>query len=137
MDMRRWRWTENLAVGNAKLDGGHRRFSELLHDLDDAIAAGGTGPVEQRLKAIALDALEHFDSEERAFDEHRYPGRGPHVKAHGEIRRILGSRVLGGSNAIDPAATELLSAENLRSLVVSHLLYEDLPFCEWLQSRLP
>jgi len=40
MDMRRWRWTENLAVGNAKLDGDHRRFSELLHDLDDAIAAG-------------------------------------------------------------------------------------------------
>ena len=138
MDLRRWRWDESSSLGVAEIDSDHRRFSLLLQDLDNAIAAGGSGPdIEPRLWAIALDALGHFESENRLFEKCEYPERARHARAHEEIRQILKEQVLRESSGADEAGSRsLLSAEALKTLLVSHLLYEDLPFCEFLKSRL-
>ena len=137
MDLRHWRWDESSALGVMELDSDHRRFSVLLQDLDDAISTGGRGPnIVSRLRAIALDALVHFDDEDKLFEKYQYPARTQHAKAHDELRQILRTRALHLPGDTDGAAG-LLSAEQLRTLLVSHLLYEDLPFCEFLKSRLP
>ena len=137
MDLKHWRWDESLALGVMEIDSDHRRFSVLLQELDDAIAAGGRGPnIVSRLRAIALDALGHFDKEDQLFEKYQYPARAQHVKAHNELRQILRTRALHVPGDADGTAG-LLSAEQLRTLLVSHLLYEDLPFCEFLKSRLP
>lgn len=138
MDLRRWNWDESLSLGFTGIDDDHRRFSLLLQDLDSAIAAGSRGPhIELLLRAIALDALGHFENEDRLFEKCEYPARARHARAHQEIRQILKEQVLSESRGADEAGSRsLLSAEQLRTLLVSHLLYEDLPFCEFLKSRL-
>ena len=138
MDLRRWRWDESSSLGVAEVDDDHRRFSLLLQDLDGAIVAEGSGlDIEPRLRAIAHDALGHFVSEDRMYEKFEYPERARHARAHEEIRQILREQVLRESRGADEGVSRsLLSAEELKILLVSHLLYEDLPFCEFLKSRL-
>lgn len=108
--MRRWNWDQSLSLGVVEIDGDHRRFSLLLQDLDDAIAAGGRGPdLELRLRAIALDALGHFESEDRLFEKCEYPERAPHARAHEEPRQILKEQVLRESRGADESGKSIPS----------------------------
>jgi len=136
MDLRRWRWDESSALGVMEIDSDHRRFSVLLQDLDAVVAKGGKGSnIVSRLRAIAFDALGHFDNEDWLFEKCGYPARMQHTKAHDELRGLLRARVVRPTDS--DAASGLLSADQLRTLLVSHLLYEDLPFCEFLKSQPP
>jgi hemerythrin len=128
-DLTRWRWHEGFALGVEGIDKDHRQFGRLIEELDYALAAGADQRVIRRyMNLIANQALEHFETEELLLTTFDYPWRYDHAKQHQAIRNIL-EPIRAGEGR------RTLSPEKLKTLLVSHLVYEDAAYRDFLKGR--
>ena len=76
-------WNQGYIIGNATIDGQHRRLVDLINDLADAIDAGRgrdlLGPVLDELVSYAAT---HFKDEEKIFAASSYPDARMHRSQH-------------------------------------------------------
>lgn len=140
LDLARWQWSDNSRIGVDEIDSDHRHFGLLLGNLERAVSAGSEeSVVEGHMRAIAQDALAHFDKEDRLLARYGYPDRYSHTRRHNDIRAILRpmARRDRGTLAMDAAAGSkwALSPVQLKVLLVSHLVHEDADFHDFLRTR--
>src|SRR3990170_4510349 len=91
-DLPPWRleWNEGLSMHIPAIDAEHRRFIELVNDLNEAIIGRMDREVLKRcMRAILDDAAAHFAHEQALFKEWRYPEAGEHAVKHAQIMRAL------------------------------------------------
>ena len=63
-------WTADMTVGVAAVDADHRKLFSLVNYLYDSLQAGqGVHVVGNFLDAVITYACEHFEREERLFEE--------------------------------------------------------------------
>jgi len=137
LEIARWQWDEGSLIGESEMDADHRHFGLLVRDLDRAVAAGANDTIlEDQIRLIAHDALLHFDKEDALHTRYGYPPETSTRKLHNEIGAILRSllRKDRDSLAIDGAAGRKwsLPPAQLKVLLVSHLIYEDAAFRDFL-----
>jgi len=77
-----------MLMGVPELDAADQRMSLLLHDLNQAIAADSEG-AERLMQELLLDALSHFEEEERVLSDRAYPLSKGHAALHAQIRAEL------------------------------------------------
>ena len=79
-------WGEKNKVGVAEVDAQHQGLFVILNRLHDAVVEGKE---QGELFAILDELIEytvvHFQTEERLFKEHGYPGYDEHKAVHDEL----------------------------------------------------
>jgi hemerythrin-like metal-binding protein len=117
-------WTDNLAVGHARIDSEHRALIAIINRLEAAIAAGVD---HDALGSILCDLSEycahHFDHEEQEMMRCRYGGYRRHKTQHDDLIQRLSELVYRFE-----ARRAGLSGDTLAFLtgwLTDHILVED------------
>ena len=75
--------TRDLLTGISKMDSQHRRLFDLINELNDAITNGKGKAVMTRVLDSLIEYTElHFNEEERALEDIRYPDIEIQKRAH-------------------------------------------------------
>lgn len=76
-------WNDNYSVGINQLDEQHKHIVSMLNDLHVAMRERkGKEFVEKVLVELVNYSEEHFNSEEKLFDEYDFPGSEAHKAEH-------------------------------------------------------
>jgi hemerythrin-like metal-binding protein len=133
-----WRleWNEGLSMHIPEIDAEHRRFIDLVNDLNEAIIGRMDREVLKRcMQAILDDAAAHFAHEQALFKEWRYPEAGEHAVKHAQIMRALNdlmARFERGGTEYDWIDAGL----QIKKVLIEHLLTEDMKYRDFfLASR--
>lgn len=79
-----------MSFGIPELDAAERRLAALVQELNQAIADGREGEEMQVLmNQLLMDALCHFEHEERVLTERAYPLPKGHAALHVQMRAEL------------------------------------------------
>lgn len=107
------------AVGVSEMDAEHKLLHELLHQLQELLAAGNADAVRDLLVRFEDVANLHFIEEQSLMRLHAYPGYAAHQQEHddliaelGELSRRIGAREFG-------SATE--AAQSLENWFIAHM----------------
>ena len=127
-------WKDSYSVGNANIDGQHRRLMDLVNELHEAMRTGQANSV---LGAI-LDQLvtythTHFAFEERVMAVSGYPGLAEHKKQHAELaERVAGLVAEWKTGRI---ALSMHVSNFLRQWLDSHILGSDKKYMPWCAAK--
>lgn len=79
-------WTDNLAVGNKKIDDQHKELFRQINVLYDACSRGeGKKSLSELVNFLENYVVEHFSSEEELMKKSNYPGYDNHKRLHQEF----------------------------------------------------
>ncbi len=79
-------WDEKYSVGDADLDGDHKKLFEILSTLHDAMTQGkGRTVVKDTVDELIKYTHYHFSREEKKLAEAGYHGLAGQQKAHAEF----------------------------------------------------
>lgn len=127
-------WTDKNKVNIREVDKQHQRLFEILNRLHDAVAQGKE---QGELFAILDELIEytvyHFQTEEKLFIEHDYPGYEEHKAVHDQLTGTaveLQAKLRGGSATL---SFELL--DFLHGWLMEHTLGLDQEMGPFLNER--
>jgi hemerythrin len=79
-------WSSNLSVNVAEIDTQHKKLIEMINELDSAMKQGkGRTILGGIINGLIEYAGSHFATEEKYFDQFRYPESHSHRSAHTEF----------------------------------------------------
>lgn len=77
---------DRMATGNDTIDCQHRKLIEMINQLDQAYAEGhGRDQIDRALDFLASYVVEHFEYEEKTFDNHHCPRTAENKAAHRQL----------------------------------------------------
>jgi hemerythrin len=127
-------WNDEMSVGIPAIDEDHRRFIEMINDLNRAITERvAPAEIKRRLQRIVDDAKLHFVHEEKLFFEWDYPDVGSHTTTHANILRAL----LEMEKDFVPYGLDsgwINAGLRVKELLISHVLNEDMKYAEYYRS---
>ncbi len=120
-------WKDDYSVGNALLDGQHKRLIELVNDVDSDADLGAV-----------LDGLRdygevHFKAEESLLEAANYPELEPHRQQHDAFRAWLAEVIAAHGSGGDAAVVRRDVHHYLSVWLANHLLVVDKAFEPWLE----
>jgi len=120
-------WTSALATGVKIVDQQHKVLAGMINQLYVGMKSGhGQAVLKKLLQELANYTVQHFDMEERYFDQFKYAEAASHKKAHAELKR----QVLDFIGQID-SGTANISMELmhfLRDWLVNHICKTDMRY---------
>ncbi|HJW73769.1 MAG TPA: bacteriohemerythrin [Geothrix sp.] len=127
-------WNDSFSVGVAKLDGQHKRITEIINLLMDEPKDGfDSRTVEQILNQLTEYVHNHFETEEKILADLGFPDLHLQHEEHKEFRLELADlcmQAIHGYASI-PANLNLY----LREWWVDHILVKDMQYRPFLASR--
>ena len=128
-------WSDELKIGEKKIDHEHWGLFILINDLSEKREHGATeSSIDSTLKALVTYVDIHFEHEERLMEEAGYPEIENHKKIHAALgRRVDGFRVNfeGSPVAFDYDAL----MEFLSTWLKQHILQVDMEFATFLKQQ--
>ena len=85
------RWTPELALGDAALDGAHQELFRRAEQLIHALRENDRSEVEPLIEYLGDYVLQQFPAEERLMREVGYPGRDAHRAEHERFKNAFGA----------------------------------------------
>jgi hemerythrin len=79
-------WQDTYCTGNARIDREHQTLFAMVNALHEAIE--DSAPqflLNDRLTAIAVHTIEHFQHEEALMVDYNYPGYSRHKQIHDNL----------------------------------------------------
>jgi hemerythrin len=128
-------WIDAFSMGDPEIDRQHRHFISQANALSAAVADDADRPTLLRMtEEIATDAAFHFLYEDRVLLALGYGDAESHIAEHRRLERRIGD-ILGHFRAAEEssAAAAAAMAEEIRNLLLDHLLYYDLKYKSHLQ----
>lgn len=121
-------WDASLSVGVPEIDREHQGFIRLINELNEAIITRlSKQEIVARLRALMLDAKEHFAHEEALFAQWRYPKALEHAQEHREILGALDASLERFQH--DCTEYELIeSGLDVKAALIEHLLSQDMQY---------
>jgi len=85
------KWDEKYSLKMKEVDEQHQHLFELINKLHEAVITGKERTtLAEMLNELIDDTVEHFQTEEKLFEEHKYPEYDIHKKEHDDLtKRIL------------------------------------------------
>jgi hemerythrin len=76
-------WNDSFSVNVVEIDRQHQKLVGMLNDLGDAMHQGKSKDVLGKIINGLVDyAVTHFKTEEKYFDQFKYPASNSHKKEH-------------------------------------------------------
>jgi hemerythrin len=84
-------WNSNLSVNVSEIDSQHQKLVALINQLNEAMSQGkGKDVAGKILSELVNYTSTHFATEEKYFDQFKYPETFSHKKAHAElVKKVL------------------------------------------------
>lgn len=77
------KWNDSLSVNVVKIDQEHKKLVEMINELTDAMKAGhGKDVLGKILNGLISYTASHFQTEEKYFQQVKYPDAAAHKKEH-------------------------------------------------------
>lgn len=128
-----WRldWSDSLRLGIPEIDAEHRRFIDLINQLNQAIAERmGMEEITRHLRNILEDAEAHFSHEEELLWNRRYPEAADHAEQHQRLTACLHEILQRLAQAI--TEFELIDTGlKIKNLLIEHLQNDDMRFRDY------
>lgn len=125
-------WSDAFSVGNARIDGQHKRLVGLVNHLYESMMEGrANAEVKHVLDELIEYTAQHFSDEEAMQKLYKYPGLVAHQKLHHDlVEQVLAlqERVAQG----EPLGTNVFNF--LKSWLVNHIQSEDKQYAPYLPS---
>jgi|WetSurMetagenome_2_1015567.scaffolds.fasta_scaffold55709_3 hemerythrin len=79
-------WNNSYSVGVNEIDMQHQKLVNMINELHDAMLLGkGKDLLGKIVNGLIDYAQLHFTTEEKYFDQFKYPDKGPHKKEHSDF----------------------------------------------------
>ncbi|ABF43443.1 Hemerythrin-like, metal-binding protein [Candidatus Koribacter versatilis Ellin345] len=128
------RWKSSYSVGVSVMDNEHRSLFNVMHELDNALAAGsGQLVIDTVLAKVTNWAEQHFTHEEELMLENGFPGYEAHRAEHDQARRQLETYEHDRKAGKQGVPVSLLLF--LDSWLRQHILKIDLQYAGYLNQR--
>lgn len=129
-----FKWTEDLATGNAMIDKEHRQLIDMIGNLMDACSKGkGREEVVNMISFLNQYTIQHFSHEEALQKQYKYPDMENHFRYHREFRQTVQRLV---EQAQKEGVSVALLAEINRSIALwftAHIRQQDKRVAEHIQ----
>lgn len=127
MDSYRIIWSDDLLIGDEKVDSQHKYLIELIANIPES-----TSRRDDALLSEALQyAAKHFSDEEAYMARIKYPDFNAHRKKHKKLRRVL----LAYKKAYDNGEKDLYSLKQfMLRWVRDHIMDVDKKIGEYARS---
>ena len=77
------KWNEGFSVNVSKIDQEHKKLVEMVNELTDAMKKGkGKDVLGKILDGLIAYTASHFQTEEKYFQQVKYPDAAAHKKEH-------------------------------------------------------
>lgn len=128
-------WSEDLTVGVAAVDADHRKLFSLVNYLYDSMVVGKDKPViDEFIDSLIIYTRQHFEREERLFEETDYPDRADHRKEHDAlIAQITEAHARYKSDASAAQLLEMIGF--LNRWMIEHIRKSDMKYAPHVKSR--
>lgn len=128
-------WSGALSMSNPQIDAEHRRFVDLVNELNGEILnqRRDKAVVERILALILEEAVAHFEHEERLLVEKGYPEADKHAQAHAELAGRI-RQALKEIHSTEPGTAWIETGLRIKVLLVDHLLNDDTKYIDYLRS---
>ncbi|MCX6835592.1 MAG: bacteriohemerythrin [candidate division Zixibacteria bacterium] len=127
-------WEDRYRIGHEAIDNQHRRFFELINNLQQQASAGsGRDATILAMNSLANYALEHFADEEELMDQISFPGLIQHRRRHYSFASKVADMALEWGKGNETSIDDILLF--LKEWLLGHILTEDMQIGEALKSR--
>ena len=76
-------WDNSLSVNVFEIDTQHQRLVKMINELNDAMRVGKSNEILGKIFNGLISYVQvHFSTEEKYFDQFKYPETGEHKKEH-------------------------------------------------------
>jgi len=126
------RWTDDLSVGDARIDAQHRSIFECAGALEADLAGSHPDHTARALAFLRRYALQHFTAEEALLQRAGYP----ELASHRDLHAALAAQVVEAEARFqgrEPGAPEAVRA--ILARILDHIRAEDARFASCLQPR--
>lgn len=128
------KWTSRYAVHIEEVDRQHQKLIELINTLYDAMSVGkGKDVLGQVLSELVEYTTYHFNTEDRLFREHGYPGRDQHRKEHDDLTAKTKALKQAFDTGNKKLAVDVMLF--LSNWLNDHILEEDMKYAQFLTSK--
>ena len=128
-------WSDDLILGNEKVDSQHYRIFELVSELVTACENGtDTVKLKETLDFMLDYTAGHFQDEEILEIQHNYPGYEEHKQMHIDFKNTVGELV---QRFIQSGSSSELSNDVNKIIVrwlINHIHHEDRKVAEYIRS---
>jgi len=127
-------WGEGLGFGIPELDAADRRLGTMAQELNDAIDSGrDTEAIQHLMDRLLLEAIGHFEYEERVLTERAYPLPKGHAALHLQMRAEL-EHAMDVFHDMKAHATWAAYGHLVTQLIVEHFRQETISYRKFLHS---
>lgn len=127
-------WKQEYEMGIKVIDNQHREFIGIINELYDSILARQTNErLEEILSKLIDYAVNHFDTEEKYFNQFHYDGADEHKAKHKELKE----KVLDFQNRFHENKIELSFdlIDFLEDWLTEHLIDMDFKYKECFKNN--
>ncbi len=126
-----FKWTADLELDMPQIDDQHKELVKLINTLYESIREGHSSEtVEKTLNSLLRYVEVHFETEEAAMRQRRYPGYKRHLMIHEDLRKKVLDLKKQQLQGRDVATFELLNF--LVDWLKSHIASEDVLFGQFV-----
>lgn len=127
-------WEEKLSVGVSEIDTQHKKLTDILNELNDAMKNGnGNKALKPILDGLVSYVSEHFSTEEMLMEKYDYTESFLHKKAHKEfVQKVKSFQKDFDSGKV---LLTLDIQEFLKNWLVEHIMNIDKRFGIYLASK--
>jgi hemerythrin len=127
-------WSEKLETGIGKIDEQHKKLVDRVNELNEAMRKGrGKEVVAPILDELKRYTDYHFGTEERAFEEYRYPQREAHKRQHADLVAKLDDLIAKNKSNTFMISVDVL--DFLKAWLSNHILKEDMEYVPHLKGK--
>lgn len=132
--MSQLQWKDEYSVRVSEIDHQHKKLIKLLNSLNDAMKEGrGKQVLDSVLAELFSYSEEHFQTEEKIFQQHQYPDTAPHIAQHDEFRKKVADLKMKFQAGNLMVTVDLLNF--LNSWVEHHILEIDMKYSDFFVSK--
>jgi len=120
-------WNSTLATGVKIVDQQHKVLVDMINGLYAAMKAGqGQDVLEKLLDGLAAYTVQHFDMEEKYFDQFKYAETATHKQAHTTLKKQVMDFI--GQYKSGKAGVSMDIMNFLRDWLVNHIQKTDMRY---------
>ena len=132
--MKKIHWDQSFSVGVAKLDEQHKGIIDMINQLlADPKGDVHSETISDVLAKMTKYAIDHFQTEERLLEEHRFPETFAHKEMHIAYREKSVALCLDTMDQKDSVPEEIF--EYLKDWWTDHILKSDMKYCSFFNER--
>ena len=128
-----FKWTSDLATGNATIDGEHQKLIKAADDLVEACSQGkGRQVINDAVEFLVNYTKTHFTHEESLQQQYKFPAYQAHRAWHqGYIKKI--EDVAAKLKAEGPTIAIVAEVNNRVSELITHIKTMDLKLAQHIK----